>query len=82
MRPHHFLSALLLALPPASPPPGDLQSRPDDPYFARYEGWKAPETAGLLLKEGDRLAICGDSITEQKTTAASSRPTSRSARRS
>ena len=26
----------------------------------------APETAGLLLKKGDRVAICGDSITEQK----------------
>ncbi|MEO8613642.1 MAG: SGNH/GDSL hydrolase family protein [Luteolibacter sp.] len=26
----------------------------------------APETSELLLKEGDRLAICGDSITEQK----------------
>ncbi|MES2659386.1 MAG: SGNH/GDSL hydrolase family protein [Verrucomicrobiota bacterium] len=27
---------------------------------------EAPEPAGLLLKKGDRLAICGDSITEQK----------------
>jgi lysophospholipase L1-like esterase len=27
---------------------------------------KAPEPPGLLLKQGDRLAICGDSITEQK----------------
>lgn len=26
----------------------------------------APQPAGLLLKPGDRLAICGDSITEQK----------------
>lgn len=26
----------------------------------------APPTTGLLLKRGDRLAICGDSITEQK----------------
>lgn len=26
----------------------------------------APEPAGLLLKKGDRVAICGDSITEQK----------------
>lgn len=26
----------------------------------------APETTSLLLKKGDRLAICGDSITEQK----------------
>ncbi len=27
---------------------------------------KAPEPHGLLLRQGDRLAICGDSITEQK----------------
>lgn len=27
---------------------------------------KAPEPSDLLLKHGDRLAICGDSITEQK----------------
>ena len=26
----------------------------------------APEATGLLLKKGDRVAICGDSITEQK----------------
>ena len=26
----------------------------------------APSPQGLLLKKGDRLAICGDSITEQK----------------
>lgn len=26
----------------------------------------APPTSGLLLKKGDRLAVCGDSITEQK----------------
>jgi lysophospholipase L1-like esterase len=27
---------------------------------------KAPRASGLALKKGDRLAICGDSITEQK----------------
>jgi hypothetical protein len=26
----------------------------------------APEPTGLQLKKGDRVAICGDSITEQK----------------
>jgi hypothetical protein len=26
----------------------------------------APAPSGLLLKHGDRLAICGDSITEQR----------------
>lgn len=44
----------------------ELEAKPDDPYFAKFEPVKAPGTAGLYLKEGDRLAICGDSITEQK----------------
>lgn len=43
-----------------------LESKPGDVYFAKYEPVKAPEPSGLLLKRGDRLAICGDSITEQK----------------
>ena len=33
---------------------------------ADYVGHLAPEPKGLLLKTGDRYAICGDSITEQK----------------
>jgi lysophospholipase L1-like esterase len=43
-----------------------LESKPDDPYFAKFEPVKAPGTPDLLLRRGDRLAICGDSITEQK----------------
>ena len=43
-----------------------LEPLPSDPYFATYKLLKAPPTQGLLLKTGDRLAICGDSITEQK----------------
>lgn len=31
-----------------------------------YVGHLAPEPKGLLLQKGDRYAICGDSITEQK----------------
>ena len=34
--------------------------------LAAYALVPAPETATSLLKKGDRLAICGDSITEQK----------------
>ncbi|HWD94336.1 MAG TPA: SGNH/GDSL hydrolase family protein [Verrucomicrobiae bacterium] len=34
--------------------------------LASYHPTPAPVTATLLLKKGDRLAICGDSITEQK----------------
>lgn len=44
----------------------ELEPLPSDPYFAPFKPLKAPPTKGLLLKEGDRLAICGDSITEQK----------------
>src|SRR4051812_33715029 len=40
--------------------------KPADPYFAQFDPKPAPQTGGLLLKKGDRLAICGDSITEQK----------------
>ena len=44
----------------------ELLPRPAEAYFQPYEALKPAETAGLYLKEGDRLAICGDSITEQK----------------
>jgi len=43
-----------------------LEPLPSDPYFGTYKPLKAPATQTLLLKTGDRLAICGDSITEQK----------------
>jgi hypothetical protein len=43
-----------------------FESKPDEPYFAKFNPTKAPRPRGLLLKKGDRLAICGDSITEQK----------------
>ena len=42
------------------------ETKPDDPFFAKFNPKKAPAPAGLLLKPGDQLAICGDSITEQK----------------
>jgi lysophospholipase L1-like esterase len=43
-----------------------MESKPDAAYFEKFQPVKAPATAGLYLKKGDRLAICGDSITEQK----------------
>lgn len=43
-----------------------LQAKPADPFFAKYQPRQAPPPAGLLLKAEDRLAICGDSITEQR----------------
>ncbi|HEX4121514.1 MAG TPA: SGNH/GDSL hydrolase family protein [Verrucomicrobiae bacterium] len=42
------------------PPPNN------DPYFAGLYVLQAPQPKGPVLRRGDRLAICGDSITEQK----------------
>ena len=47
-------------------PAQEMEKKPDYLLFAKFEPVKAPAPAGLLLKQGDRLAICGDSITEQK----------------
>lgn len=44
----------------------ELEPLPAEPYFAPFKPIKAPPPSGLLLKPDDRLAICGDSITEQK----------------
>ncbi|MEY2411357.1 MAG: hypothetical protein QOF48_4027 [Verrucomicrobiota bacterium] len=44
----------------------ELESIPDDPYLAKFKPRLAPRPTRLLLQKGDRLAICGDSITEQK----------------
>ncbi|MCX6910051.1 MAG: SGNH/GDSL hydrolase family protein [Verrucomicrobia bacterium] len=55
--------ALSFAAAIAAPP---LETKPGDPCFAKFEPLKAPAPAGLLLKPGDRLAICGDSITQQQ----------------
>ncbi len=43
-----------------------LEAKPSDPFFAKFAPVKAPAPAGLLLHPGDRLAIIGDSITEQR----------------
>src|SRR5881409_4036929 len=36
------------------------------PLVQTYQPRPAPPVTGLLLKRGDNIAICGDSITEQK----------------
>lgn len=43
-----------------------LEPKPNDPFFAKFEPVKASAPAGLVLQPGDRLAIIGDSITEQR----------------
>jgi len=42
------------------------EPKPTNSYFAKFNPRKAPPNGPLYLKEGDRLAIVGDSITEQK----------------
>src|SRR5690349_148558 len=42
------------------------ESKPSGAYFEKFQPIKAPAASGLVLRRGDRLAICGDSITEQK----------------
>jgi len=60
------LLAALLILPPSARPAATLTpAKPADAYFEGFEPAPAPAAAALLQK-GDRLAICGDSITEQK----------------
>ncbi|MEZ6063997.1 MAG: SGNH/GDSL hydrolase family protein [Planctomycetaceae bacterium] len=46
--------------------PYPYEAKPDHDAFKVFNPRKAPAPGDLLLKEGDRLAICGDSITEQK----------------
>ena len=43
-----------------------LEPMPGEIGLDRFRPLKAPRPAGPALKPGDRLAICGDSITEQK----------------
>jgi lysophospholipase L1-like esterase len=43
-----------------------LEPKPAATYFEKFLPVQAPPATGLVLKKGDRLAICGDSITEQK----------------
>lgn len=44
----------------------EYETKPDHEAFRIFNPRKAPAPGPLLLRKGDRLAICGDSITEQK----------------
>ena len=58
---------LLLALAAVTPSFAQtLETKPAGPQFEKFKLIKAPQPSGLQLKQGDRLAIIGDSITEQK----------------
>lgn len=45
---------------------GPEEAKPEDAFFAKFHPKKVPTPAGCQLQVGDRLAIAGDSITEQK----------------
>src|ERR1700744_572439 len=60
------LIALSLCLVAWTSALADEEAKPNDPYFADFHPDKAPEPNHHFLKANDRLAICGDSITEQK----------------
>lgn len=57
-----YLSSALPALPATAL----LPAKPDNAFFEKFDPQPAPQPSGLLLQKGDRLAIVGDSITEQK----------------
>ena len=44
----------------------ELETKPNDSYFENFYVVAAPKPKGPALQKGSRLAICGDSITEQK----------------
>lgn len=46
--------------------PYEYEVKPDHEAFRSLNPRKAPQPGPLLLKQGDRLAICGDSITQQR----------------
>lgn len=64
-RPLSLLLACAL-LAPAVLRAQQFEAVPDQPQFEGYRPLKAPVQTGPYLQTGDRLAICGDSITEQK----------------
>jgi lysophospholipase L1-like esterase len=43
-----------------------LEPKPNDVRLEPFKPLKAPQPRGPVLRQADRLAICGDSITEQK----------------
>ena len=61
-----LVAALCVAVPGLAAAAVKLETKPADPFFERFNPVKAPPPGRLLLKTGDRLAIVGDSITEQK----------------
>jgi len=66
MKLRYLSAALVLCLCRSVFAWGTLEPKPDDPFFSKFQPAAAPKAHGLMLHKGDSLAICGDSITEQR----------------
>ncbi|HEV2693927.1 MAG TPA: SGNH/GDSL hydrolase family protein [Verrucomicrobiae bacterium] len=60
-----FIAFTILNVSPAGRA-ADYEPKPTNSYFAKFNPRLAPAPGPLLLQTGDKLAIIGDSITEQK----------------
>jgi len=63
---HRFFANCVLLVVCLSAFGRGLDTKPADSHFEKFQPVAAPKPGKLILKKGDRLAICGDSITEQK----------------
>ena len=61
-----FAAAFVLANLPAMAGLWDYEPKSTNAYFTKFNPRRVPAPGPLVLKTGDRLAIIGDSITEQK----------------
>lgn len=64
-RPVCLLAAVLLSFASLACAAPEEEPHPDTPAYAGLHPVKAPAPGPLLLAQGDKLAICGDSITQQ-----------------
>lgn len=61
-----LLSLTIAAFVALSVSAQEMEPKPNLPGLEKFAPVKAPKPSGLLLRKGDRLAIIGDSITEQR----------------
>jgi len=61
-----FAAFIIILAVAGKAPAADYEPKPADPYFLKFNPRQAPAPGPLMLQTGDRLAIIGDSITEQK----------------
>jgi lysophospholipase L1-like esterase len=61
-----LIATIILVNCPCSVRAADYETKPKDAYWLKFNPRQSPVPGPLLLKVGDRLAIIGDSITEQK----------------